>query len=172
MLFAICFFVPLLNLAQGNDNEQQLWHLYSGYVSDEALKNTPEIRVSELLLLSESQRVLVDVREKYETQISMIPGALTQQQFEQNIEKYRSSTVIVYCTIGYRSGRYVNRLLKKNIEAYNLAGGVLAWAHAGQLFSHNGQKSKKVHVYGEQWNLLPGGYEAVYEKSWFNEMFN
>ncbi|NOY70819.1 MAG: rhodanese-like domain-containing protein [Gammaproteobacteria bacterium] len=167
LLFAICFFVPILSLAQSNDNEQQLWHLYFGYVSDEALKNTPEIRVSELLLLSESQRVLVDVREKNEIQVSIIPGALTQQQFEQNIKKYQDTIVVVYCTIGYRSGRYVNRLRKKNIDAYNLAGGVLAWAHAGQFFSHNGQKSKKVHVYGEQWNLLPSGYEAVYEKSWF-----
>ncbi|VAW84576.1 hypothetical protein MNBD_GAMMA16-523 [hydrothermal vent metagenome] len=157
-----------MSLAHAEDRQQQLWNLYSSYVADDTLKNTPEIRVPELLVLAKNQRVLVDVREKQEIQVSIIPGALTQAQFEQQIERYRDYTIVVYCTIGYRSGRYVNRLLKQNIKAVNLAGGVLAWAHAGQVFNKKGRVSKQVHVYGERWNLLPVDYEAVYERSWFN----
>lgn len=157
-----------MGLAHAEDRQQQLWSLYSGYTAADSLKNTPEIQVSELLALSKKKRVLVDVREDHEIQVSTIPGALTQSQFEQQIERYRNYTVVVYCTIGYRSGLYVNRLLKKNIKAVNLAGGVLAWAHAGQLFNKEGRMSKRVHVYGKQWDLLPVDYEATYKRSWFN----
>ncbi len=162
------WFVAVMSLAHAEDKQQQLWSLYSGYTADDALKNTPEIHVSELLALPENQRVLVDVREHHEIQVSIIPGALTQEQFEEQIERYRNYTVVVYCTIGYRSGHYVNRLLKQNIKAVNLAGGVLAWAYAEQLFNKEGQTSKQVHVYGKQWDLLSLDYEAVYERSWFN----
>jgi len=167
-LLSVCWVVAVMGLAHAEDRQQQLWSLYSSYTADDELKNTPEIQVSELLALSKNQRVLVDVREDHEIQVSIIPGALTQSQFEQQIERYRNYTVVVYCTIGYRSGRYVNRLLKKDIKAVNLAGGVLAWAHAGKIFNKEGQVSKQVHVYGKQWNLLPVDYDAVYEQSWFN----
>jgi len=167
-MLSVSWVVAVMGLAHAEDKEQQLWSLYSGYSAEDSLKNTPEIQVSELLSLSKNKRVLVDVREDHEIQVSIIPGALTQVQFEQQIERYRNYTVVVYCTIGYRSGHYVNRLLKKNIKAVNLAGGVLAWAHAGQRFNKEGRASKQVHVYGKRWDLLPVDYEAVYERSWFN----
>ena len=172
LLLSLCISIALMSLAHAEDQQQQMWRLYTEYVSQESLKSTPEIRVPELLSMTKNQYVLVDVREKKEIQVSIIPGALTQNQFEQKIDEYRDATVIVYCTIGYRSGHYVNTLRGQNIDAYNLAGGVLAWAHAGQLFNKAGRESIKVHVYGEQWDLLPSGYESIYERSWFNTLFN
>ena len=44
--------------------------------------------------------VLVDNREQTGRDVSMIPGAISAQSFESDIEKYADATVVVYCTIG------------------------------------------------------------------------
>jgi hypothetical protein len=52
--------------------------------------------------------------------------------------------------------------LKKNVNAFNLIGGVLAWAFAEQKFVGSDGDSLRVHVYDKKWNLLPQGYKAVW----------
>lgn len=54
--------------------------------------------------------VLVDVRAPAETAVSMIPGAVTKAAFEQAAAHYAHHTVVAYCTIGYRSGKYCQEL--------------------------------------------------------------
>jgi hypothetical protein len=51
---------------------------------------------------------------------------------------------------------------KKNLDAYNLRGGILAWSHAGQKFSRSEKEILDVHVYGEKWNLIPESYNPVW----------
>jgi len=93
----------------------------------------------------------------------MIPGAIDEALFEERIEDYRTDAIVVYCTIGVRSGRYVKRLIKDGYDAYNLKGGILAWAHAGGRFvDKTGKETRRVHVYGKRWNLLPKGYEGIW----------
>lgn len=106
--------------------------------------------------------VLVDVRERSEMTTSMIPGAISKQQFEKEKDKYRASKVVSYCTIGYRSSAYVKSLTSQGFDAVNLRGSILLWAHAGgALVDLKGSQTKKVHVYGTKWNLLPSGYVGV-----------
>lgn len=105
--------------------------------------------------------VLVDVRESHERRVSMLPGAISQQDFERDRDRYRSWVVVPYCTIGLRSGLYTRALRQQGFEARNLAGSALAWAHAGLLFEADGNPTRRVHVYGSDWNLLPQAYEAV-----------
>jgi rhodanese-related sulfurtransferase len=105
--------------------------------------------------------VLVDVRESHERRVSMLPGAISQQDFERDRDRYRSWVVVPYCTIGLRSGLYTRALRQQGFEARNLAGSALAWAHAGLLFEADGKPTRRVHVYGSDWNLLPQAYEAV-----------
>jgi hypothetical protein len=72
--------------------------------------------------------------------------------------------IVVYCTIGVRSGRYTKKLIRKGFDAHNLAGGVLAWAHSGGEFVDlKGNRTDTVHVYGEEWDLLPPGYMSTWE---------
>ena len=125
---------------------------------------TPDLSAEELIERRKTERViLVDSREKAERDVSKIPGAISAQDFESTIEMYADATVIAYCTIGDRSGHYAKELRKRGIDAYNLKGGVLAWAHAGGTFvDGHGNETNRVHVYGTKWNLLPGGYRAVW----------
>jgi len=106
--------------------------------------------------------VIVDVRPKAERDVSIISGAVSKETFEASASAHQQSRVLVYCTVGWRSSDYATRLTKRGLRAQNLAGGVMAWALAGQPFvDPKGKPTKRVHVYGDRWNALPPGYQAV-----------
>ena len=142
--------------------EQKILAMYQAYKS-KSFPNIPDISVMELLKLKSQEKiVLVDVREPREQRVSMIPDAISVSDFEKNFQHYKNEKVVLYCTIGYRSGLYARKLLKKNVKAMNLAGSVLAWAHAGKTFVGPNGETKRVHVYSKKWNLLPREYEPVW----------
>ncbi len=101
----------------------------------------------------------LDVRSSGERAVSMIDGAIAEQDLPADLG---ARPVVVYCTIGVRSGAATLALRRRGIEAYNLYGGVLGWAQAGGTFRDpSGAVTRRVHVYGAAWNRLPEGYEAV-----------
>lgn len=136
--------------------------MYAGYRDD--FPGILEISADELAARrAQEDVVIVDVREPEERAVSTIPGAVAGDAFEHDLDTYRDKTIVVYCTIGYRSGRYVAKLKERGIDAYNLEGSILSWVHAGQpVVAPNGSETKRVHVYGSKWDLLPDGYEAVW----------
>jgi rhodanese-related sulfurtransferase len=120
-----------------------------------------------------SQYLFVDVRTFKEQAVSIIPRAISQETFWENFKEYfppnnssqtLSKKIIAYCTIGYRSAKFVRKLRKQNIPAYNLAAGVLGWSHfTGPLIHPKNQKpTRQVHVYTEGWNFLNPTYEAIW----------
>ena len=124
--------------------------------------NVPDIDPSEIMSATNRETViLVDVRDQKEQAVSMIPGAITQAQFEKAGDRYKGQTVVTYCTIGYRAGLYAKELRKQGWTALNLTGSILGWVHAGGHVEHEGVITNRVHVYGKKWDLLPEGYESV-----------
>jgi rhodanese-related sulfurtransferase len=134
--------------------------MYAEY--KKSFPEVPEVTVDELIALqADGNVVIVDGREPAERAVSMIPDAISKETFEQDIESYRDSTIVAHCTIGYRSGKYAAELRKKGLNAFNLKGSILSWVHAGrEVVDSEGRPTRRVHVYGEKWNLLPEGYEA------------
>ncbi len=126
----------------------------------------PEISVAAWLARPQGRpAVLVDVREPHERRVSMLPGAISKEDFERDSARYRSWLVVPYCTIGLRSGLYTRELRGRGFEVRNLAGSALAWAHAGLPFEAGGKATRRVHVFNADWNLLPRGYEPVVSKA-------
>lgn len=146
------------------DRRSTIESMYAEY-RVEAFADVPGISVANLQVLEAEQPiVLVDCREDVERAVSMVPGAISKADFEANAAAYREHLVVTYCTIGYRSGVYAADLIGRDFDAINLKGGVLAWAHANQPFiAPGGDETRRVHVYGAQWDLLPDGYESVTE---------
>ena len=135
--------------------------MYEEYRAD--FPDVPEITAEELAeALASNAVVLVDVRPKKERTVSMIQGAITVEAFEADREKFAGNRIVTYCTIGARSGEYAESLRAKGIDAENLRGSILAWAHAGQPLANADGPTKRVHVYGSNWNLLPSGYEGTW----------
>ena len=75
--------------------------------------------------------IFIDVRTPDEYQVSQIPGSLTVEEFEAKENEYvqqkATLKVVPYCTVGYRSLQYAQKLRERGYEAANLEGSILAW---------------------------------------------
>lgn len=107
--------------------------------------------------------VLVDARTAAEQAVSRIPGAVLLEEVERELEQYQDKALIVYCTIGARSGEQAREWRAAGLDASNYEGSILAWTHAGgELVTPTGEPTREVHVYGAKWALQASGYEAVW----------
>ncbi len=129
--------------------------------------DAPWLTLDEFAQQSErTEWVIVDTRRRSERNVSIIPGALSTAEFKAWVkERPREcdeKSILVYCTAGCRSARYTKKLCKNGFQAFNLYGGILAWALCGRTFvTPSGEETRRAHVYSEDWNLLPPDYEAV-----------
>jgi rhodanese-related sulfurtransferase len=92
---------------------------------------TPQ-RVAELLESGEVQ--LVDVREPYEWDAGRIPGAShieLERLAGRSGQIDRDRPVVFQCRLGARSAMATTAFRAAGWDAYNLAGGIQAWAAAG-----------------------------------------
>jgi len=106
--------------------------------------------------------IFIDTRKPSEMKVSMLPNAIPREAFLKNPSRYKGRTIIAYCTISYRSGNFAVRMSEKGFDVYNLKGGLLAWVlEGGKVYDTHGE-TKRVHVYGKEWNYLPEGYEPVF----------
>jgi rhodanese-related sulfurtransferase len=116
---------------------------------------------SAINMLRDENTLFVDAREDKEIAVSKIAGAISKKDFEQNPTQYKTRKIIAYCTIGYRSAAYVEKWNKRGYTMQNLRGSLLLWAHAGgALVDAMGAATSQVHVYGRDWDLLPGAYQG------------
>ncbi len=92
---------------------------------------SPE-RVDQLLDRGEIE--LIDVREQYEWDAGRIPGArhVELERLASQAETIgRERPVVFQCRLGARSAMATQAFRASGWEAYNLAGGISAWAEAG-----------------------------------------
>ena len=128
--------------------------------------HAPQISASQIQQLQsdESQQdrfVIIDVRSKAETDVSMIPGALTKSEFEQSASQHQGKTLIVYCTIGFRSGKYAASLNQQGWRALNYKGSILDWCkNKLPLKTPDGKSTAQVHTYSARYSA-PQDYIGV-----------
>ncbi len=106
--------------------------------------------------------VVVDVRSPEEQAVSMIDGAITSDEFEARLDAYEGATVVAYCTLGHRSGLYVQELQSRGWTALNLIGAIVAWTHVGGALVDGDGTTRMVHVWARRYNLAAEGYESVW----------
>ena len=75
--------------------------------------------------------------------------------------------VVLYCTIGARSGLACGGLAAAAppLRVANLAGSLITWTHSGGKLVTGGETgtgTTKVHVYGKKWALQPAHLSAVW----------
>ena len=89
-------------------------------------------RLKEMLDSGEVQ--LVDTREGYEVEAGHIPGSRHVELNEVSgaAERFdRGQPLVFYCRSGERSAMPADAFSSAGFDAYNLAGGILAWREAG-----------------------------------------
>jgi rhodanese-related sulfurtransferase len=103
----------------------------SGVFSESEIELTPE-RVHELISAGEIQ--LVDVRELYEHEAGRIEGArhVEMERLASQAESIdRERPVVFVCRLGTRSAMATQAFRAAGFDAYNLGGGIQAWADRG-----------------------------------------
>ncbi len=162
VLSTISFGYQAVEMRSDEWKQDRIMTMYRQYAQE--FPQVEEITVSELQQLQQQgqELILVDVRSPEERAVSFIPGAITTEEFERDLQKYQDSTIVAYCTIGYRSGKYAQKMQQQGVQVLNLEGSLLAWSHIqGRLINATGV-TKKVHVFGRQWQLTSEDYEPVW----------
>ena len=122
------------------------------------------IDLSEFIERSGSEAwVIVDARTEEEVAVSTIPDAITMDELCADLESYRQTSILIYCTIGCRSGDAAESLMADGFQTHNLWGGVIAWAlHGNPFITTDGEDTYQVHVFDEKWNVIPLPYETTW----------
>ena len=156
--------LSLTSLAYGISDGEKRQRIEAMVADIEAEIVVPEIDVPTAQRLVAQEGVLfIDVREPKEILVSTIPGSISQQQFVANPSAYKNKKIIAYCTIGYRSSKFVKHWNRQGFNISNLRGSLLLWTHAnGPLVDSQGIPTHQMHVYGRKWDLLPAVYQSVY----------
>ena len=122
--------------------------------------------ISVVDLKSKKKIIILDAREIKEFEVSHLKNAnfvgyntFDSKKIMQNY-KNQNDTIVVYCSIGIRSEKIGEKLLKlgyKNV--YNLYGGIFEWKNQGEQVVDSTQKpTENVHAFSKEWSkyLLKG----------------
>ena len=104
-----------------------------------------------------AQPVLLDVRTRPEFQLSHLRGArhVAPDAMASAIRLPKERPIVTYCSVGYRSGRFAERLRAAGFRnVMNLEGSIFRWANEGRELVCDGRKVDKVHPYNRAWGLL------------------
>lgn len=152
---------PLIFAAEIPAVQAQLLAKVEALYQDIAPK-VADVPIIDVASAKAADAIMLDVRSAQERAVSIIPGAITEAEFGR-IYRASPKLVVVYCTIGYRSGLRARELRARGIDARNLHGGILAWiAQGGSLQNSFGKPSHQVHVYSKGWAVVPANFSAVY----------
>jgi rhodanese-related sulfurtransferase len=110
--------------------------------------------------------LVLDSREEDEFKVSHLPGAVRvppampaatfAEQFGAGL---RGKTIVVYCSVGVRSSKFVERVAQTAMEngaakIYNLEGGIFRWHNEKRPLDSGSSSTDEVHPYSWSW----GGY--------------
>lgn len=111
---------------------------------------------------------LLDAREQQEYEVSHLKGAKWigyNKINEATLEDIpKDAIVVIYCSIGYRSGKIGEKLQAKGYQrVYNLYGGIFEWSNKQYpMFNEKDQQTPKVHAYNKSWGKWVEKGEKVY----------
>jgi rhodanese-related sulfurtransferase len=102
---------------------------------------------------------LLDVRNEEEYTVSHLQNAervdFNKSDWVQKLSISSDATIIVYCSVGYRSAIAVQQLQKAGfIKVFNLEGGIFNWANAGNTVFRFLHQTSFVHPYNKIWGKL------------------
>ncbi|WP_202796840.1 rhodanese-like domain-containing protein [Pedosphaera parvula] len=101
--------------------------------------------------------LLLDAREPEEFAISHLPQAQRVNPDAEVIQLITTlptnRTVVVYCSVGYRSSALAGRLQKSGFtNVCNLEGSIFKWANEDRPLEHDGKPVKVVHPYNKKYS--------------------
>jgi len=132
-------------------------------------KSVPYISVT--ALQSKENFVLLDAREIKEFNVSHIENAINVgfDKFDSKkvttILKDKNTTIVVYCSIGVRSEKIGEKLIKLGYRnVFNLYGGIFEWKnYGGKVVTNRNIETDKIHTFNKEWSVYLKKGTKVYE---------
>lgn len=135
-----------INVLRSDDYHQMLHHLYDHSIQTIAIDDVKAL----------ASYTLLDCREKNEFDVSHIPSAqwVGYSQFDiEGLDKInKEDTIVVYCSVGYRSEKIGEKLISNGFRnVYNLYGGIFEWVNTNNDVEVPAGKSQQIHSYSASW---------------------
>lgn len=153
---SLLFFIGLgLALISSAQNPEGFDEMCDRFIKKTVPLVTPKILKAEMDV---NDNILVlDAREKKEYDVSHIDGARFIGYDHFKIKSLagvdKNTKIYVYCSIGYRSEKIGEKLMKDGFkEVYNVYGGIFYWANSGyKVVTAKGKVTNAVHGYNKKW---------------------
>lgn len=115
-----------------------------------------------------SNVVFLDAREAPEFETSSLSDAIHVGYANFNGEAVanlpKDTTIIVYCSVGYRSEKVAEKLLELGFtKVKNLYGGIFEWVNKGNAVFKNGIETENIHAYNRIWGIWLNKGNKVYD---------
>lgn len=143
--------MPLFSLSQNPEGFDKM-------AKKMADKSVPVIKSKQVNSLIEKNKTVVflDARELNEFKISHIKDAKHVGYSDFSLTSIASipknSMIVVYCSVGYRSGKIGAQLREAGFTSvFNLYGGIFDWANNGNEVYIDNKVVRKVHPYNNKW---------------------
>lgn len=170
LYFLLVFSFSLVNVAQSQIASYCSNPNFEDKIASTIQFSIPVLSVHELKQMDFSDIILLDARELEEYETSHIQSAhffgYDSPNFESlsNIEKEK--TIIVYCSIGYRSEKIGEKLQEIGFSnVYNLYGSIFEWSNAGYpIYDKSDKETKQIHTYNKKWSKWV--FNEALEKVW------
>lgn len=122
------------------------------------ISHTVDIISPKQLATIQNQAFILDTREQEEYDVSHIPNAHYASYSKFDIAPFlqlpRDTTIVVYCSIGYRSEKIGEELKERGFsKVYNLYGSLFEWANQDYPMEDKfGSPTFQVHTYNKKWS--------------------
>lgn len=140
---------------------------YSFTLSKLLSHTVPEISVTEAA--SQEDVLFLDAREVREFEVSRIQNALFvgYDNFDTATvsEIHKEQSIIVYCSVGYRSEKIAEKLLDLGFsDVSNLYGGIFEWKNQGfSVVDNKNELTENVHAYDRIWGVWLKRGKKIYK---------
>jgi rhodanese-related sulfurtransferase len=121
-------------------------------------KTVPVIKSSQVIKLQSKGKniIFLDARELDEFKVSHIKGAKHVGYDDFDIKSVagidKNATIVIYCSVGYRSGKIGKQLREARFSSvFNLWGGLFDWANNGNEVYKDSKQVTTVHPYNNKW---------------------
>ena len=136
---------------------------------DSTLQKTVPFISSAKLKGNYNDYIILDSRELNEYKVSHLENAIWVGYNDFNIHNTSKKTplnkpIVLYCTIGYRSEKIGEKLLKKGYQVYNLYGGIFEWKNNDNTVVNNSKNNtNQVHCFNKNWSKWLTNGEKIYD---------
>ncbi|MCX2745716.1 rhodanese-like domain-containing protein [Mangrovivirga sp. M17] len=164
ILIGLIFFMGIFSSNAQSNVSSGSYNLLLKTMLDHSVE---EINVDEALRRPDA--VFLDTRSFDEYAVSHIPASKWIGFEEFDIEKVsdleKSTPIIVYCSIGYRSEKITEKLVEAGFtNIYNLYGGIFEWVNRSYpIVDSYGNPTDQIHAYSRKWGVWLSKGEKIYQ---------